>query len=40
MTPDALRHLQDLRRQLLEPPTAPQPDAVEEAAVDAETAAA
>ena len=40
MTPDALRHLQDLRRQLLEPPTALQPDAVEEAAVDAETAAA
>ena len=40
MTPDALRHLQDLRRQLLEPPTALQPGAVEEAAVDAGTAAA
>ena len=40
MTPDALRHLQDLRRQLIEPPQTLHPAAGEQASVDAETAAA
>jgi hypothetical protein len=40
MTSEALRHLQDLRRQLLEPPQALHLDTSAEAVGDTDTAAA
>jgi transposase-like protein len=40
MSPKALRHLQDLRRQLLEPPAEQQPDIGDQMVTDAATTAA